>query len=511
MSSLLCSLPDEVLKLVMQHVPLADRMRSCCLVSRRLHAAATAATDAVRLYGLDNQSRGLQWLSHHGQHVTKLHLISYHLLMSRLAQPLRQLPCPNLLELRVHRGCVQLGPGDGYPGVVLGCSKLTLLELSCNILDAQASAPLPDCLSTLVHLQCLSVTPWKPSPDDSVHGLHAAVLPCLKHLTSLGVRSLSVENLLQVGALSGLETLTLWVQGLGAVGPASVPGLAFPASLTNLTVMSDVEAGILSLVPTGLQALSLEEGLVVGPAEGPDSLLSHLARLHCLTSLRVDIPAELPWPAPGPAYSALTASSSLVSFVLRDQMLPAAAWQHVFPASRQLPHLTLLDVGCECGDWDAPAPESAWGAADLCSLVSCCPNLRQVADSDEGNGGVFFQHGSHVSELRKLTALTNIDLQYAPASVANFEATLQGLAAVTQLKDVVISLANPLTVGALLPLTRLTALTTLRVSLYPGAAREDIPLTWQPQVSLLLCQRRHSTVRCLAVARAIVANPRALS
>jgi hypothetical protein len=45
----LSSLPDEVLKLVMQHVPLRDRLTICCLANRRLHAAAVAATDVVML------------------------------------------------------------------------------------------------------------------------------------------------------------------------------------------------------------------------------------------------------------------------------------------------------------------------------------------------------------------------------------------------------------------------------------------------------------------------------
>jgi hypothetical protein len=36
--SSLAHLPDEVLKLVLKHVPLKHRLSSCCLVSRRLHA-----------------------------------------------------------------------------------------------------------------------------------------------------------------------------------------------------------------------------------------------------------------------------------------------------------------------------------------------------------------------------------------------------------------------------------------------------------------------------------------
>jgi hypothetical protein len=88
MSSLL-SLPDEVLKLLMQHFPTKDRLTSCCLVNRRLHAAAVAATDDLHLLGIRHGDSSLQWLSHYGQYVTRLALDCFQ-------KPLLQLPCPAL-------------------------------------------------------------------------------------------------------------------------------------------------------------------------------------------------------------------------------------------------------------------------------------------------------------------------------------------------------------------------------------------------------------------------------
>ena len=45
----LSTLPDELIKLLMQHVTLKDRLTTCCLVNRSLHATAVAATDVVML------------------------------------------------------------------------------------------------------------------------------------------------------------------------------------------------------------------------------------------------------------------------------------------------------------------------------------------------------------------------------------------------------------------------------------------------------------------------------
>jgi hypothetical protein len=68
----------------------------------------------------------MNWLFQHGQHLTSLHMFEY--------LPLRQLPCPNLLALKLDdwdESGVQLGPAaDGSPGVIHSCTKLTRLEVS---------------------------------------------------------------------------------------------------------------------------------------------------------------------------------------------------------------------------------------------------------------------------------------------------------------------------------------------------------------------------------------------
>jgi hypothetical protein len=191
MSSLL-SLPDEVVKLLMQQLPTKDRLTSCCLVNRRLHAAAVAATDDLHLLGIRHGESSLQWLSHYGQYVTRLALGCFQ-------KPLQQLPCPALLQLDLGRSfkhcSVQLGPADGYAGVVQSCPKLTRLELHCcDIIDTPAGDVL-DSLSSLVHLQHLKVQAYTyPSRWYAVGGLSEATLACLAHLTYLEVGNLSTDN-----------------------------------------------------------------------------------------------------------------------------------------------------------------------------------------------------------------------------------------------------------------------------------------------------------------------------
>jgi hypothetical protein len=75
-------------------------------------------------------------------------------------------------------------------------------------------------------------------------------------------------------------------------------------------------------------------------------------------------------------------------------------------------------------------------------------------------------HGLHVSELRKLTSLTELVIAYDTGSFfASFDLSVRGLAAVTQLVNLSIYLDNSDTpVADLLPLTALTALTVLIVT-----------------------------------------------
>lgn len=271
----------------------------------------------------------------------------------------------------------------------------------------------------------------------------------MQQLTHLDSRSLSEESLLQVGALTNLQQWVL--QGTLsdiAIGPSSVPGLTLPPSLTSFVLLSPVEAGLLSLAPTGLQDLWIECD-ISSPAEGPGSFLSGMARLQHLTRLLVQPQwdLELEWPDAGPAYSALTVSSNLVSLELHNLRLPdECVWQHVFPATQKLPQLTCLYIDDGYRTWGALPPPSAWDAAGVSSLVSCCPNMSSVDT-------ITLQHGAHVSELEKFKNLTELRVSYCIDSVAAFEQSLKGLAAVAQLRRLHVNLdSDDLSAASLLPL-----------------------------------------------------------
>ena len=262
----LLALPDGVLKLILQQVSFEDRLGSCCLVSRRLHAAAMAATDSLQVMDSAHTGPGsaLAWLSQYGSHLTRLRLYGDDGLYSKL-------PCGNLQSLEVWNGSVLLRPAaDGRPGVLQGAgTRLTRLELRCNLIDAPEGSVLD--LSGLSSLQHLTVAPQASSQAYSVGGLSAATLPALRHLTSLEVNHLSVDNLSQLCALTNLLDLWFWNDFSGSVAdPSSIAGASFPASLTLLRVHPAAQAGLLPLLPAGLCELQLLGG-VEGPADSPGS------------------------------------------------------------------------------------------------------------------------------------------------------------------------------------------------------------------------------------------------
>jgi hypothetical protein len=79
------------------------------------------------------------------------------------------------------------------------------------------------------------------------------------------------------------------------------------------------------------------------------------------------------------------------------------------------------------------------------------------------------QHGSHVSELHKLTCLTELTIIYGFADFTAYQESMRGLTAVTQLQSLSLDVSGTsLTVAAMLPLTSLTALTFLRCYMAAG-------------------------------------------
>jgi hypothetical protein len=237
-----------------------------------------------------------------------------------------------------------------------------------------------------------------------------------------------------------------------------IPDLMFSASLEKLRLGSPVEAEILLAVPTGLKDLSFHCA-VEGPEEGPGSLLSCMAGVQNLTQLHLYVAQEgVDLPPPGPAYSALTASSNMVELCVNGNGLPAGVWPFMIPVAHTLPHLTHFGAPFAYG-CNEPVLHGAWGAADVACLVKCCPNLRKIEE-------MAMQYGSHVSQLHKLTALTKLELNYGAAPDPSVvEETMHSLVALTQLQGLSVSVyCYVVSVAVLLPLTSLTAVSSLYFS-----------------------------------------------
>lgn len=474
--SSLSDLPKPVLQLIMQFVPVMERLTICCLLSKELHAAAVAATQELELTPEQVQS-AYKWMMLYGHNLKSLKVQdSTRSLLEPTAYGTSAIQsCPNLTKLVLQRDStpfptvggaslarlaklehLDISSDSGEPftlshAVLPSLSALTYLHVD--------SLPVPGVLQLgdLARLQHLKIT----SDYNGANTLICGVLPRLSVLTHLHVNSLSVEGVLQLSTLTCLRELHLNVKGDMADGPTSTLGAAFPASLEVLTVSSAIQADFLSLVPAGLQTLRILEGAPVqGPAEGHALFLSSMSRLQRLTELELALKG-FNWPPVGPAYTALTASSYLVSLEVcasntGSTSVPSGGWPYVFHKTSHLPGLTSLNV-YHIMHYGDPLPPSAWGAADISSLVSCCPNLHSA--------NLTLQHGRHVSELQQLTALTSMAAVYGRDESSVYDESLKGLAVVTQLRFLNIALDTVVwPPPSMLFLTRLTALTTFKCS-----------------------------------------------
>jgi hypothetical protein len=134
MSSTAEELPQELWILILKHVDFRQRLSACTPVCQKLARAAAAATQSVsvscycRPQPLD---AFLAWAraSSHGSLLTRLKF-------SFSDSPIRQLPCPQLLELQGISSSVQLCASSEGMGLLRSCTALTSLQLdSSTLLD----------------------------------------------------------------------------------------------------------------------------------------------------------------------------------------------------------------------------------------------------------------------------------------------------------------------------------------------------------------------------------------
>jgi hypothetical protein len=120
------------------------------------------------------------------------------------------------------------------------------------------------------------------------------------------------------------------------------------------------------------------------------SFLAQLPQLQQLQHLELHDVEAVEDVASAASYAALTTSSHLTTLRLIDCSISRGAAQHMFAAGRQLQQLQQLDIGASDtvhshyasgveGRQRMKNCSLVLGSGDLQRLVTCCPNLTQLA------------------------------------------------------------------------------------------------------------------------------------
>jgi hypothetical protein len=250
------------------------------------------------------------------------------------------------------------------------------------------------------------------------------------------------------------------------MNPSTLPGIECLTALEDLEMVNcGLEPSCLLLLPTSLTRLHLEDAALQpsNSTVAASQLLQALARLPALSFLGLRY-VEGWWPEQLSAYSALTASSNLQFLVACGCDMPGAAWAHVFPVGRQLPHLHTFDARAD-EEGGGEAELAPFDSTGIAHLVSCCPALEFLA--------VFTSPTASLTPLRSLTALTQLE-----AGSVSHAAIKPDLVALSQLQQLSFEVTVP--VGRaqqwrqhLVPLTALTNLTSLSCSLVFDSHEDD--------------------------------------
>jgi hypothetical protein len=453
----LLDLPDPCLLAVLQCVA-ADDQRSLFSAARahsRLHQAAAAALRSITaVLAIQQQVEGvLHYLSLYGQHFYSLNLTGN----DERSGDIFELP-PNvqLHSLQLSGFNLQLQPGGGLHGVLGAAASVAALKQlrlkDCIVVDSGASKGLAAALSQLPCLEhlCLNDVRVKPGAGPYIEPLKllTAVFLRLQQLTHLELARIPVQGSEEAtAALQPLQALTRLVDlRLEQIGDFSIT----PSMLSGTQKLTRLQVKLGKLQPgalagnTQLQHLQVTLCSLSGKAE---ALLSHLQPLQQLTNLCLSYSCQ--FRADGPpaaACAALTASSRLQQLDLSGCQLPAGAWQHLFPAGRQLPQLQSLDVSL------VKQPTSGYAAIpDISRLVSCCPSLQCLK-----------LRGLQIEPnlLQGLSGLHTLQTLHLTAAEP-MQQTLDVVCQLTRLKQLHVDLTEPSQEGLMLQLTQLRQLTAL--------------------------------------------------
>jgi len=493
----LLDVPVALLTIVLQLVPVPDRLGVCTRVCRSFHAAAVAATNSINTKSTRSQAQcddAVEWLKRHGSGIIAFKARG----QAPACQPsLASLPCPLLRDLDLYRLSLQ-------PGFFSTCTGLTRLLLnSCCVEDiphATSSAsgnPLMQ-LSVLSSLQHMHLTFMHAGCSGAFLELPSTLLSHLVQLTHLRLGDsqavLSDAALQHVSALSALQHLNLYLGtiryggGLQRLPAAALTGLQHLQHLTALRLSNMPWAINLHSIPamtvlTAMRVLqlsgssSVDAAVLTGSsqlqelalrcrktwdAEGSAALLAAVGQQAQLTRLELLLYGRTWRPPSAAAYSALTASSHLQQLEIQGCELPACAWQQMFPPGRCLPELRRLWLQAEYNR----GTRQQLSPADMQAMVSCCPALAYLYLGPQ----VIV---STAVPLQQLTGLISL-FMYAP-----FQDNAPSIARLTDLQSLHLQAREAgerVTVSGLMQLTVLQQLESIHVTgaaLDPGLVPEQ--------------------------------------
>jgi len=454
------SLPLDLWKQVLAHTSQADRAR-CSLVSRAFQAAAVAALETVEVSFRDQASvDSLQaWLHNHGQYVKDLQVSSWleHATLALLA-------CQHLQELDLAQIEVVLPMGPNSPSShgrdhPWGLTALTNLHLlNCTVAGGLVG------LSVLTALKELKVINTVGRSQPCFPG---SVFQHYRLLTRLELAAVSFTELHFVSCLVNLQQLIGYTNSIPNITRGLLPG-GLPASLRVLELWPIVLDPVVLLGLTNLQELRLvgssNDFELAGGSAVP--LLDAIAAMQRLEELQLSN-IRCDWPPPSSAaYSSLTASSNLTRLWLEGCRLPAAASERMFPPAGTLYEFIMFDD-------DNVSIIVPWQWADVDRLVMHCPALRSV--------GLGLESSDDLALLTRLSALTRLDARFAGEPIdegvfvpgAPGDIVIETAAKFTGLRQLQLSVAGPVDMSAVLPLTALQQLTQLEVQAWPSSTVDD--------------------------------------
>jgi len=481
----LLDLPASVLIIILQDVPIHQRLGVCTRVCHAFYTAAVAATNSISITRMRSQAQCdnvVKWLQLHGGGVTCLDI------QDGGGFCLACRPCPALEDLNLCSLSVQ-------PGFVSACTCLTRLLLTgCRLQSsphASSSAaggnPLIQ-LSVLCSLQHLELDNVRSPPATSCCDFPGSLLSQLVQLTCLNLWDKQVQSdaaLQHLSAMSALQHLELNLEGGGRQKPtaAALTGLQQLPQLTALKLSSVPWAINLHTMPaftvlTALRVLQLQGSPSVDPAvlatisqlqhldlacwdpwdaEGSAAMLAAVGQQHELIQLKICSHSR--WSVPSAAaYSALTASSHLQCLQLGGAEFPAGAWQQMFPLTRCLPELSQLFL------YSLEGPVQPVSQADIQAMVSCCPGLVSLQLIQK-------LAVSSATPLQQLTGLTTLKL------CTSFQDSTPSIAKLTGLQELVLhssGQADQVTASGLLQLTALQQLRSSYISVAAGACEPGL-------------------------------------